>query len=80
MPRLKELVYAGAFFNMTGAVASHVLAGNTLAEFWWPLLFAACAVVSWALRPPSRVLGEIFLTRNSAPNLTNFEGDARLAQ
>lgn len=60
LPRLKEWVYAGAFFNMTGAVASHILSGNTLAEFLWPLLFACCALASWALRPQSRVLGVLF--------------------
>ncbi len=66
MPRVKEWVYAGALFNMTGAVASHILAGNAFAEFLWPLLFAACAVASWALRPPSRVLGELFSTEVGA--------------
>lgn len=60
LPRLKEWVYAGVFFNMTGAVASHIFSGNTIGEFLWPMLFAVCAIVSWALRPPSRVLGELF--------------------
>ena len=57
LPRLKEWAYAGAVFNMSGAVASHILSVNTLSEFLWPLLFALCALASWALRPPSRTLG-----------------------
>lgn len=57
LPRLKEWVYAGAFFNMTGAVAAHVLSGNSLNEYLWPLLFAICVPISWLLRPPSRVIG-----------------------
>lgn len=60
LPRLKEWVYAGAFFNMTGAVASHILSGDTVAQFLWPLLFAVCTVASWALRPQSRTLGILF--------------------
>ncbi len=57
LPRLKEWAYAGAFFLLTGAAASHVAAGDEAARFVWPLLFALVAVASWALRPPSRSLG-----------------------
>src|SRR5262249_48880364 len=35
-PRLKEWAYAGAFFNYTGALASHVLAGDGPAKWAWP--------------------------------------------
>lgn len=59
LTRLKEWAYAGAFFNMSGAVASHIAAGDSFFQFLAPLVFALCAVVSWALRPQSRVLGKI---------------------
>ncbi|MBC7807182.1 MAG: DoxX family protein [Akkermansiaceae bacterium] len=63
LPRLKEWAYAGVFFDMTGAVASHILSGDTLVQFLWPLFFAVCAVASWALRPESRTLGVLFPPR-----------------
>ncbi len=66
LPRLKEWAYVGAFFDMTGAVASHVLSGDTVAQFVAPLLFAVCAIVSWATRPPSRVLGNLYLAKDVA--------------
>jgi len=64
-PRLKEWAYAGTFFELTGAVASHVVCGDSVGRFIWPGLFAVCAVASWALRPPSRTLGILFPTRTS---------------
>jgi uncharacterized membrane protein YphA (DoxX/SURF4 family) len=59
-PRLKEWAYAGAFFDFTGAVASHAARGDDAAHLLWPLLFAALTVASWALRPQSRTLGVLF--------------------
>jgi hypothetical protein len=58
-PRLKEWAYAGAFFNYTGAVASHFAVGDGVLVWWGPAGFAAILMVSWALRPPSRRLGQI---------------------
>jgi uncharacterized membrane protein YphA (DoxX/SURF4 family) len=58
-PRLKEWAYAGIFFNMTGASLSHALRADYGAYSFHiivPLLIAALAVVSWALRPASRKL------------------------
>jgi hypothetical protein len=56
-PRLKEWAYAGIFFNMTGAAVSRIVCQDAI----WPVIvilsFAALAVASWALRPPSRTLG-----------------------
>ncbi|HWO33116.1 MAG TPA: DoxX family protein [Candidatus Acidoferrum sp.] len=59
-PRLKEWAYAGIFFDLTGAAASCAAVGwygaygfNVIA----PLLIAVLAVASWALRPPSRIVG-----------------------
>ena len=54
VPWLKEWAYAGAFFNYSGASASHLLAGD--AATWWgaTLGFAVITLVSWVLRPPHR--------------------------
>jgi uncharacterized membrane protein YphA (DoxX/SURF4 family) len=60
-PRLKEWAYAGMFFNMTGAAVSTVVVFGS-DEGWHvvvQLLMAALVVTSWALRPPSRVLGTL---------------------
>src|SRR5579862_7386733 len=54
LPRLKEWAYAGAFFDYSGAVASHFLAGDRVARWAGPAVFSALALVSWALRPASR--------------------------
>jgi len=54
--RLKEWAYAGAFFNYTGAAASHVLSGQGASHWVGPVVFAAVTLGSWALRPPSRRL------------------------
>jgi hypothetical protein len=56
-PRLKEWVYAGVFFHMTGAAASWIAIGDRTGEFITPLIFAVFAMASWALRPPARILG-----------------------
>ena len=61
-PRLKEWAYAGMFFNMTGAAVSTVTVTGTH-EPWHvvaQLVMAALVIASWALRPPSRALGEVF--------------------
>jgi hypothetical protein len=53
-PRLKEWAYAGAFFNYTGAVASHLLVGDGPKSWLGPFVFAIITVASWGLRPPER--------------------------
>jgi hypothetical protein len=53
-PRLKEWAYAGAFFDYTGAAASHVLAGSGPSQWVGPMIFSAFTLLSWALRPTSR--------------------------
>ncbi|MDG0811204.1 DoxX family protein [Cohnella rhizosphaerae] len=58
-PRLKEWAYSGIFFLMTGASLSHMFAhdyGDGGFNVILPLLYAALAVASWALRPKSRKL------------------------
>lgn len=54
LPRLKEWAYAGMVFNMTGAVASHLAAGDSADNLVAPLMFTGLVVASWALRPASR--------------------------
>jgi len=59
-PRLKEWAYAGIFFDLTGAAASCIAVGGYGAYGFHviaPLVIAALTVASWALRPPSRVIG-----------------------
>jgi DoxX-like family len=58
-PRVKEWAYAGAFFDYTGAAASHFLVGDRAAQWAAPLIFAAFTLVSWALRPASRRLPKL---------------------
>jgi len=54
---LKEWAYAGIVFELSGAVASLVACGRT-ADLTPPMVFLVLALASWALRPPSRILGK----------------------
>jgi hypothetical protein len=56
LPRLKEWAYAGIFFDLTGAAASHAFSGNSPGIIATPLVLLLVAAASWALRPPSRTL------------------------
>lgn len=62
-PRLKEWAYAGAFFDFSGAAASHAAHHSFVGHVIWPGALAALTLISWALRPESRVLGTVFPTR-----------------
>lgn len=69
-PRLKEWAYAGIFFDLTGAAASNASVGDHGAYFFHiiaPLVIAGLTVASWALRPPSRVVGVLFPAKNDRP-------------
>lgn len=73
LPRLKEWAYAGIFFNMTGAAASHIVSGNYGAGGYHVIAtagLAVLAIVSWALRPQSRTLGVLFPAKSSAAGPT----------
>lgn len=59
LPRLKEWAYAGIVFDLTGAVVSHLASGDGIGHWISPAILAALAMVSWALRPASRVLGSL---------------------
>ena len=56
-PRLKEWAYAGMFFDLSGAAASHASVGDPIGKIATPLVLLCVVVASWALRPESRKLG-----------------------
>ena len=66
-PRLKEWAYAGSFFQFSGAVASHLLAGDGVEAWLAPLVFLMFVIVSWALRPADRRLPNAGLTPETRP-------------
>jgi hypothetical protein len=69
LSRLKEWAYAGAFFTWSGAVATHLLRGDTTPVSTWltPLIFAMFAIASWALRPADRRLPNSKLPPETRP-------------
>ena len=66
-PRLKEWAYAGIFFDLTGAAASNAAVRGSAFHVLVPLVLAGIAVASWALRPPSRVIGVLFPATKGGP-------------
>lgn len=69
-PRLKEWAYAGIFFDLTGAAASCAAVGSYGAYGFHviaPLIITGFMLASWALRPPSRVIGVVFLGNSGRP-------------
>ncbi len=56
LPLLKEWVYAGFFFTMSGAVFSHLAIGDPAIELFGPLLLLVLTMLSWYFRPPQRRL------------------------
>jgi len=55
-PLLKEWAYAGFFFMMSGAIFTHIAAGNSIGEIFPSLLLLILIVVSWYFRPADRKL------------------------
>jgi uncharacterized membrane protein YphA (DoxX/SURF4 family) len=55
-PRLKEWAYAGMFFDVTGASASHFSVHDPAIKVAMPLIIACIVATSWALRPAGRKL------------------------
>ncbi len=53
-PRVKEWAYAGAVFNYTGAIASHLTVGDGALAVVYPAIQLGLVAASWALRPPAR--------------------------
>ena len=55
-PLIKEWAYAGFTFNLLGATASHVFAGDPFSETVRPAAVLLVGAVSYWLRPASRRL------------------------
>ncbi len=55
-PLVKEWAYAGFFFMMSGAVSTHIAAGNSLGETFPSLLLLVLTLISWYFRPATRKL------------------------
>jgi DoxX-like family len=53
-PLVKEWAYAGFFFNMSGAVFSHIVSGSPSSELFGPLLLIVLTIVSWYFRSADR--------------------------
>ncbi|MDI1446055.1 DoxX family protein [Polyangium sp. 6x1] len=66
-PRLKEWAYAGIFFDLTGAAASHAVSGDPAGKVITPLVLLGIAAASWALRPESRKLSSESKREAGAP-------------
>lgn len=49
-PRLREWVYAGMLFDLTGATASHIARRDPPAKLIGPLTSTTLALASWALQ------------------------------
>ena len=58
-PLVKEWVYAGFFFAMSGAIFSHAAVGDPAKEFFGPTLLLVLTIVSWYFRPAERKLTTI---------------------
>lgn len=57
---LKEWAYAGIMFDLTGAAATNFACHGPAWHVLAPLVIAVFAIVSWALRPESRRVGDLF--------------------
>ncbi|PPL01366.1 DoxX family protein [Parapedobacter indicus] len=58
-PLLKEWAYAGFFFAMSGAIFSHLVAGNGAKELFGPTLLLVLTILSWYFRPATRKIDAI---------------------
>ncbi|SRR6266568_3515271 len=56
LPRVKEWAYAGAFFNYSSAIVSHLFVGDAPQELIGPAVMALFTILSWTLRPADRRL------------------------
>jgi hypothetical protein len=53
-PLLKEWAYAGFFFAMSGAVASHIAVGDRASEILPSVLLLILTIISWYFRSAER--------------------------
>ena len=51
---LKEWAYAGFFFLMSGALASHLASGDPASTLFGPALLLILTITSWYFRPSGR--------------------------
>ena len=56
LSRAKEWAYAGMIFDLTGAAASRLAVADGIGAVIAPIAVAVIVVVSWASRPPARML------------------------
>lgn len=59
MPLIKEWAYAGFFFAMTGAIASHLAVGDGVVAIIPASLLLVLTLVSWYLRPVERTIASM---------------------
>src|SRR5262245_28194174 len=86
-PRLKEWAYAGITFELTGAAVTNAVVGEiggplgAGAHIAAPLIIAAMALLSWALRPETRTLGgpPVRWFRASGPQVHPLTDSVRLS-
>ena len=69
-PLVKEWAYAGFFFMMSGAIFTHIAAGNSMSEIFPSLLLLILIVVSWYFRPSDRKNPALPAGRVSVDQLT----------
>ena len=74
-PLLKEWAYAGFFFITSGAIFSHIAAGDKIVELVPGLLLLVLTVVSWYFRPAGRKIA--VPGGNTANTILNKSSDAR---
>lgn len=55
-PLVKEWAYAGFFFTMSGALASHIAVGDPVVQMIPATLLLVLTVVSWYFRPVEQKL------------------------
>jgi hypothetical protein len=60
LARAKEWAYAGIFIDLVAASVSHYSVGDPVSNIATPILFLAVAGGSYALRPSTRVMGQLF--------------------
>jgi len=77
-PLLKEWAYAGFFFITSGAIFSHIAAGDKIVELVPGLLLLVLTVVSWYFRPAGRKVA--VPGGNTANTILNKSSDAREQQ
>ena len=74
-PLLKEWAYAGFFFITSGAIFSHIAAGDKIVELVPGLLLLVLTIVSWYFRPAGRKIA--VPGGNTANTILNKSSDAR---